>query len=158
RGVAPDSPRDADASLVIEPVDANTAAIADDVVGRGFNEGKPGPPNLIDFGRVNFAIARSATYIARFDGVPAAGGRVSWMDVPRERGGGRVAILTGASTLPEFRGRGAQAALLEARLARARNVGCDTAFVTCFAGTPSERNIFRAGFLRAYDRDVFTLG
>jgi len=42
---------------------------------------------------------------------------------------GGVALLAGASTLPAFRGRGAQTALLETRLSYAADHGCDLAMM-----------------------------
>jgi GNAT superfamily N-acetyltransferase len=61
-----------------------------------------------------------------------------------------VAAMQAAETLPEFRGRGIQAALLSARLAAARDEGCDLAMVDCEPGSASERNILRAGFQLLY--------
>lgn len=57
-----------------------------------------------------------------------------------------VGALYGTSTRPEFRGRGVQAALLSYRLHAARQQGADLASVFVTPGTPSERNIRRAGF------------
>lgn len=66
----------------------------------------------------------------------------------------RVGWLGLGATLPEFRGRGAQSALLAARIEAARTQGC-TAVVTetgtSEEGQPSSsyRNILRAGFREA---------
>lgn len=57
-----------------------------------------------------------------------------------------VAALYGTSTLPEFRGRGAQTALLAARLHLAAELGAEVASVFVTPGTGSERNVRRAGF------------
>lgn len=57
-----------------------------------------------------------------------------------------VAALHGTSTLPEFRERGAQAALLAARLHLAVRLGADLASVFVTPGSGSERNVRRAGF------------
>jgi len=63
----------------------------------------------------------------------------------------RVGYLGFAATLADFRGRGAQSALLAARIRRARELGCD--LVTTETGervpdrpSSSYRNILRAGF------------
>jgi GNAT superfamily N-acetyltransferase len=65
---------------------------------------------------------------------------------------GGVAILGGASTTPEWRGRGAQAALLRARLRHAAGAGCDLALMGASPGSASQRNAERQGFRIAYTR------
>ncbi|SEF37343.1 hypothetical protein SAMN05421837_113171 [Amycolatopsis pretoriensis] len=57
-----------------------------------------------------------------------------------------VAILGAASTLPEFRGRGAQPKLLRRRLEAAAAEGCTLAVATARPGSPSVANLERAGF------------
>jgi GNAT superfamily N-acetyltransferase len=57
-----------------------------------------------------------------------------------------VAALMAAATLPAYRGRGIHAALLHARLATAVAEGCDLAMVHTSPGTPSQKNVLRAGF------------
>ncbi|KAL4740404.1 hypothetical protein BDV11DRAFT_98671 [Aspergillus similis] len=71
---------------------------------------------------------------------------------------GKVAELYIDSTVPEFRGRGVQAALLRARLAEAKREGCAIAAVTTWPGGVSARNMERVGFKLAYKKDVFTPG
>lgn len=65
---------------------------------------------------------------------------------------GGVALLAGASTLPEHRGLGAQRALLVARLALAVAQGCDLALMGAEPGSASQRNAERCGFRIAYTR------
>lgn len=67
-----------------------------------------------------------------------------------------VAALYGTSTLPQFRGRGAQTALLAARLHLAATLGADLASVFVTPGSGSERNVRRAGFRVAGARLTFT--
>ncbi|MFC3860116.1 GNAT family N-acetyltransferase [Deinococcus antarcticus] len=67
-----------------------------------------------------------------------------------------VAALYGTSTHPEYRGRGAQAALLAHRLHLAQQQGATLASVFVTPGTPSERNIQRSGFRLAGMRLTFT--
>jgi GNAT superfamily N-acetyltransferase len=86
----------------------------------------------------------SCFYLALVDGEPAGGGVVS-----AYKG---VGGLFGASTLPAFRRRGVQAALLNARLAWARDHGCDLAVSIAQPGSTSHRNIERFGFRVAYTR------
>ena len=63
---------------------------------------------------------------------------------------GGVAHFYIDSTMPEYRGRGIQAALLRARLADARKAGFDLASVAARPGDGSCRNIERARFSLAY--------
>jgi GNAT superfamily N-acetyltransferase len=63
-------------------------------------------------------------------------------------------MLCGAATLPAFRRRGVQSALLHARLAQARQAGCDLAVVTTQPGSKSQENVQRAGFELLYVRAV----
>ena len=57
-----------------------------------------------------------------------------------------VAVIGGAATLRSARGRGAQALLLSVRLAAAVSAGCTLAVATASPGSPSLRNLVRAGF------------
>jgi GNAT superfamily N-acetyltransferase len=59
---------------------------------------------------------------------------------------GSTAMLGGAATLPAFRRRGVQRALIEARLAVAARAGCELAIVTADPGSSSARNVERTGF------------
>jgi GNAT superfamily N-acetyltransferase len=86
-------------------------------------------------------------YVARVGGDLAGG--ASWrLD---ESG---LAQLTGAATLPAFRRRGVQRALLAARLSAARAAGCDLAVITTQPGTQSQANAQRQGFVLLYARAI----
>ena len=63
-----------------------------------------------------------------------------------------VAHLAGASTIANWRGRGAQSALLVARLRFAVDSGCDLAMMAAQPGSASQRNAERQGFRLAYTR------
>lgn len=63
-----------------------------------------------------------------------------------------VASLGGAGTLPEFRNRGVQTALILARLEVAAESGCDLAMVATGLDTVSQRNVERRGFQMVYRR------
>jgi GNAT superfamily N-acetyltransferase len=63
-----------------------------------------------------------------------------------------VALMAGASTIPEGRRQGAQLALLDARLRYAAEQGCDLAMMCALPGSASQRNAERQGFLIAYTR------
>ncbi len=85
-------------------------------------------------------------YLARIDGRPV-GEAVLRID-------GHLAQIAGAGTLPPFRGRGVQKALLHRRLADARRQGCDLAVVTTSPGTRSQENVMRRGFQLLYTRAI----
>jgi len=63
--------------------------------------------------------------------------------------------LFGASTLPAFRNRGVQTALLKQRLARAAAENCDLAVCIAAPGSSSQRNVVRLGFSVLYTRVKF---
>lgn len=63
-----------------------------------------------------------------------------------------VAVLAGASTIPEGRKQGAQTALLDSRLRFAAERGCDIAMMGALPGSASQRNAERQGFRIAYTR------
>jgi GNAT superfamily N-acetyltransferase len=65
---------------------------------------------------------------------------------------GGVALLAGASTIPAYRSRGAQTALLETRLSYAADHGCDLAMMGAVPGSTSQTNAERRGFRIAYTR------
>lgn len=71
---------------------------------------------------------------------------------------GGVAAFYSAATLPEWRRRGVQTALLAARLHLAARLGADLASVFVTPGSGSERNVRRAGFGMAGARLTFTRG
>ena len=66
-----------------------------------------------------------------------------------------VAGFFGASTLPAFRRRGVQTALLRARMERAREAKCDLAVCLAQPGSSSGRNATRLGFQVLYTRVKF---
>ena len=68
-----------------------------------------------------------------------------------------VGLLAGASTVPEGRRQGAQAALLAWRLRRLAAQGCDLAMIGAAPGSASQRNAERNGFRIAYTRTKWQL-
>lgn len=99
------------------------------------------------------AMAREDTrlYIARVDGQIAGSAGLALIDPA----GAAVAHLYIASTLPAYRGRGIQQALLQARLADARHAGFSLASITARPANTSARNAVRAGFELAYTKSTF---
>lgn len=84
---------------------------------------------------------------------------LAWMD-GRPVGGGAlaahegVAALYGASTLPSFRRRGVQKALILSLLSVAVDSGCDVAYTLTGPGSISQRNVERQHFHVAYTRST----
>ncbi|HEY6791995.1 MAG TPA: GNAT family N-acetyltransferase [Trebonia sp.] len=70
---------------------------------------------------------------------------------------GNVGHLFGGATLPGYRGRGAQSALISARVQAAWNAGCDWVIAeTAAEDNPSLRNIQRGGLRGCYERQHWT--
>lgn len=84
------------------------------------------------------------SFFAELDGRPIATGSLLIHD--------GVALLAGASTIPEGRKQGAQLAVLESRLRYAAEAGCDLAMMCAAPGSASQRNAERQGFRIAYTR------
>jgi len=99
------------------------------------------------------ALQRSDTllFAATVDGKVAATAGMSLIETPL----GLLAHLYIASTLPAYRGGGAQLALLHARLTAAQDAGCTLASVTARPANSSARNTERAGFSLAYTKSTF---
>jgi ribosomal protein S18 acetylase RimI-like enzyme len=85
-------------------------------------------------------------YVARVDGVVAGGGAL--------RVDGDIAQFSGAGTLPRYRRRGVQTALLRARLADAQAAGCHVGVVVTQPGSKSQQNAQREGFSLLYARQL----
>ena len=96
------------------------------------------------------ALPGSLAFLARIEDkvVGGGGGRV----IPEAR----IAALFGAATLPEFRRRGVQSALIARRLHEAALAGCEYAVVSTNPGSGSQRNMERRGFRLAYTKVVMT--
>jgi GNAT superfamily N-acetyltransferase len=111
----------------------------------------PRPAILLEtLARIAVARADTVLFMARQDGEIAGTAGMSVIDTPA----GPIAHLYIASTLPAYRGRGVQLALLRARLSAARRAGCVMASVTARPANTSARNTERAGFRLAYTKST----
>ena len=106
---------------------------------------------LAALARVAQARNDTSLFVALVDGRVAGSAGLGVMDTPL----GRVGELYIASTLPEFRGRGVQTALLRSRLAAAKAAGCALAVVMARPANTSARNTERAGFRLAFTKATF---
>ena len=126
------------------------AALWTDLSARGW---APENPQMVDFlkqfGALAFAREHSVNFIAELEGQPGATGSLCLHD--------GVALFAGASTIPEMRRRGLQAALLEARKRYAFDHGYQLAMMVTEAGSQSQRNAERQGFRIAYTRTKWRL-
>lgn len=104
---------------------------------------------MFNFGRVSAQCAGAYPYIAELDGAAISTGMLFIHD--------GVAMLAGASTIPEGRNRGAQTALLAARLKFAADKGCTLAVMAASPGSQSQKNAQKNGFQIAYTRTKWQL-
>ena len=111
---------------------------------RGWSEFTECADLMLGLAEVSAKRADGLSFLAELDGQPIATGAMSISD--------GVALLAGASTIPEGRKQGAQLALLDSRLAVAAERGCDIAMMCAQPGSASQRNAERQGFRIAYTR------
>ena len=133
-------------SIVADSASPDQAILAETVL-RGFFEGPGEPPEGI--GEVIGALTsapNSSGWLARLLGEPA-GGAV----IVTHQG---VALLAGDATMPGFRRRGVQSALIRARTIHAAKIGCDLVAACTGPGTISQRNYERQGFRVVYARTL----
>lgn len=99
---------------------------------------------MFEFGGIGARSKGARPFIAELGGRAIASGALYVYD--------DVAILAGASTIPEGRRHGAQNALLVARLEYAKAQGCELAMMCAAPGSQSQRNAEKNGFRIAYTR------
>lgn len=116
-------------------------------VAQGFAENYPVTHELLNVMKLFSLRPNVLCYLARIDNRIVGGATLGLRD--------RIAGFFGASTLPEYRKRGVQTALLHARLKRAAESGCALAMSLAQPGSRSQRNITRFGFQTLYTRVKF---
>ncbi len=99
---------------------------------------------MLAFGKVAARTKGGSPFLAEIGGEPVAAAGFSIYD--------DVCILAGAATVPEARNRGAQNALLAARLRYAQEQGCSLAMMCALPGSQSQKNAQKNGFNIAYTR------
>lgn len=104
---------------------------------------------MFNFGQINTATTGGFPFLAELEGEPISTGMLFIYD--------DVALLAGASTIPEGRRKGAQNALLDARLRFAVERGCTVAMMGAMPGSQSQRNAEKNGFRIAYTRTKWQL-
>jgi GNAT superfamily N-acetyltransferase len=116
------------------------------VVVAGFLESEEVPEEAIAMLAPTAHAAGYELYLAWLGDEPIGGAALAWAD--------GVAFLSGSGVRPSQRRRGAQSALIRARLERARALGCDLVYSNTLPGTSSRRNMERYGFHVAYPKLV----
>src|SRR5262249_6905393 len=111
-----------------------------------FEEPEAPPPALRDGAIAMAKVQGVSAWLARVDGQPAGGGSLLIRD--------GLALICGDGTLPNYRHRGVQTALLGARLAHALAARCDLAVICTQPGSGSQRNAERQGFRVVYARTM----
>jgi len=115
-----------------------------DTSAKGWSEFPEAAAFMADLGALVVSARDLTPFFAELGGRPIATAGLSMS--------GGVALMAGASTIPEGRKKGAQLALLEARLQHAADRGCDLAMMCAQPGSASQRNAERHGFRIAYTR------
>lgn len=96
------------------------------------------------FGALAALSQATSCFLAEWEGTPAAAGVLILHE--------GVALFGGAATVFEYRRKGLQSALLNARMRYAVDAGCNLAMMVTEAGSNSQRNSERQGFRIAYTR------
>jgi GNAT superfamily N-acetyltransferase len=153
RDLVPDPAPTGGSAIVVRRADDAVPTWMDVVVEASMHPDTDGVVQQESFSREILELTETASlqagarlYLAEIDKAPAGGASMHVAN--------GVAMFTGAATLPSYRRRGVQSALLQARLADAAAAGCDIAIVTTQPGSPSHANAQKAGFDLLYTRAV----
>ncbi len=114
---------------------------------RGFAGDEELSSVLIDFGGLMSCYNDAVCFMAVIDAEVIGGACLIFHD--------EIAALSGAGIVMKYRNRGAQTALLRARLDFAYARGSKMAMVSTALGTVSQRNVERHGFRTGYTRVAF---
>ncbi len=133
-------------SVVIRRGSAQDAAIVGQMLTHSFFPNGDAPQGFADLLAPMFQVDGVLTFLACVNENPV--GVAAALVIPKFE----VLALFGAGTLPEFRGRGIQGALLHERMNAGKDAGCELAVVVTQGGSTSERNCLRQGFQVAYSK------
>ena len=131
--------------IVLGPTaSAEEVKLGGDVLARGFVAPDEPTSGMLEHFTMSSRVEGLGGLLARVGGEPAGAACLLIRD--------GLAMLCGAATLPEFRNRGVQTALLHARLANASAAGCRVVQFGALPGSGSHRNAERLGFRVAYTK------
>lgn len=136
--------RPADAEVRVRLVREDERELWAQTSAAGWSEFTEYADQMLELARVGAHRPGALSFLAELDGRAIATGALCVV--------GGVALLAGASTVPQGRKQGAQLALLEARLRHAAAHDCDIAMICAQPGSASQRNAERQGFRIAYTR------
>jgi hypothetical protein len=143
-GVTIEPVRPRDERLVVRWIDPGEEDLWARVAAEGWGDTAELAAFVREIGEVMARSKGSFCFLAEMDGRPIAAAALGLAD--------DVALLAGASTIPSARNRGAQLALLQARLRFAADRDCDLAMMGAQPGSTSQRNAERQGFRIVYTR------
>jgi hypothetical protein len=133
------------ATITVRSIEEDEAPTWCRIAGQGWGSESPELGALLESLGAVVAHTRGVTcFLAELDGEPIAAAALNIAN--------GTALLAGAATIPAARRRGAQRALLQARLAFAAARGVDLAMVVTQPGSASQRNAERQGFRPVYTR------
>ncbi|MGH7460643.1 MAG: GNAT family N-acetyltransferase [Longimicrobiales bacterium] len=139
------SPNRASGQITVHHIDDDEARLWARVAAQGWSSESEELATFVEeLGSVISGARGSHCFLAELDEQPIA---AAALNISHD-----VALLAGASTIPAARRRGAQLALLEARLGFAAAQGIDLAMVVTQPGSASQRNAQRQGFRPVYTR------
>ena len=131
-------------SLRVRLIQSNEQELWSQVAAKGWSEFTEFTDSIAELMLINSKRADGLAFLAELDGRPIATGAMTISE--------GVALMAGASTIPEARNQGAQRALLDTRLSYAAQQDCDLAMICAQPGSASQRNAEREGFRIAYTR------
>ena len=141
---------DTESAIKVRVTGPDDSQLWNDISARGWSHDHPELKNFLSqFSAITSARKNSVCFLAEVDGQPGAAGVLSIHD--------GVALFGGATTVPELRRRGLQAALMAERMRYAFGHGCDLAMMVSEAGSSSQHNAERRGFRIAYTRTKWRL-
>ena len=136
------------ASIRIEDLQEDQFELYAAIHCRGFGLPDSGIAPVAQNNKVLFERPGWRFFLAYYEAIPAAVGVMFMKD--------RTASLTFAATLPEFRGKGLQQALLKHRVAEAYRNDCGLVVGQCAFLSQSHRNMERIGMKLGYVRTTWT--
>jgi len=134
------------AGITIRRGNAKEADAFAEIVVRSFFPDGGEPEGFTEMIAPIYKAKGSILFVAEADGKPV--GCAAGLVIPEHR----IIALFGAGTLPAYRRRGLQTAMLQLRMKLAADAGCEFAVIVTQGGTTSMRNAERLGFRVAYSK------
>lgn len=133
--------------VVVRTITPDEAERWSRTLGQGFSGQEDVPPELAELSLPTAASPSNRCYAAFLDGEMVGAGTLGRV--------GRVAVLSGTGVRAPYRRRGAQGALIRARLEAARQAGAEYAACGTLPDSDSQHNMERYGFRVLYRKAVY---